>query len=326
MASFGLKLMSELRGPRELIDQAIEAERRGFDFVAISDHFHPWLPEHEHSSFAWSVLGAIADRTRSIGITTGITCPIGRYEPAIVAQAAATIATIAGHGRFTLALGAGERLNEHVTGKPFPSVRVRHEMLAEAVTAIRELWGGRFTSFHGRYVTVDDARVYDLPSEPIPIVIGVSGDASLDVASRCEADGIMATEPRTSLVDGWVRRGGNRARTWTEVPFAWAPSDEEGLHLAWERMRFAVPGWKVMAELPNPVNFAAATDAIPPLAVGEVVPYGPDPARYVDAVRAFLDAGFEHIAILPVSDEIDETLRFWEDAVQPELRRVLEPA
>ena len=324
MASFGLKLMSELRSARQLIDQAVEAEQRGFEFVSLSDHFHPWLPEHEHSPFAWSVLGAIAERTSSIGLATGVTCPIGRYEPAIVAQAAATVASIAG-GRFTLALGAGERLNEHITGRPFPAVDVRHEMLEEAIGAIRKLWTGRFTSYRGKYVTVEDARIFDLPPEPIPIAVGVSGDASLDLAYRCGADGIVATEPRVSLIDGWIRRGGNRAHTWTEVAFAWAPTEEEGVRLAWDRMRFMVPGWKVMSELPNPVNFAAATDPIPHDVVAEQVPHGPDPAPYVEAVRSYLEAGFEHIAILPVGDDVEATLDFWEREVQPELRRVLDP-
>src|SRR5207253_1122694 len=119
MAHFGWKLMSEIRSPRELIDQAVEAEARGLEFVSISDHFHPWLPEHGHSPYAWSVLGAIAERTERIGLVTGVTCPVGRYEPAIVAQAAATIATMSGD-RLVLGVGSGERLNEHVTGRPFP--------------------------------------------------------------------------------------------------------------------------------------------------------------------------------------------------------------
>src|SRR4051794_20037414 len=107
--------MTEEHGPRALVQNAQRAEAAGFDFVSISDHFHPWLESQGHGSFAWSVLGAIAATTSKIGITTGLTCPIIRYHPAIVAQAAATIAVMSG-GRFSLAIGAGERLNEHVTG------------------------------------------------------------------------------------------------------------------------------------------------------------------------------------------------------------------
>ena len=303
MTRFGIKLMVELRGPAALVDQAVQAEERGLDFVAISDHIHPWLGTHEHSPFAWSVLGAIADRTERVDIVTGITCPILRYHPAIVAQAAATIATMSG-GRFTLGLGAGERLNEHVVGRGWPAVDVRHEMLAEAVAIIRALHGGGFVSHRGEHLDLEDARVYDLPDEPVPIVIGVSGPRSLDLAEACGADGIMAIDPDPALVDGWAERGGDRSATWTEVGFAVAPTAEEGQALAHERMRFVTPGWKVMAELPNPVNFDAATALVTPEQVGEMVPHGPDPEPYVEAVREFVDAGFEHISFVPIGDDL----------------------
>jgi G6PDH family F420-dependent oxidoreductase len=300
---FGIKLMVELRGPAELVDQAVEAEQRGLDFAAISDHIHPWLGDHEHSPFAWSVLGAIASRTERIGIATGVTCPIIRYHPAIVAQAAATIGTLS-DGRFTLALGAGERLNEHVVGQGWPPVYVRHEMLADAVEIIRALHGGGFVTHRGTHLSVEDARVYDVPDEPVPIVLAVSGPQSLDLARDCGADGIMAIDPDEGLVDGWAERGGDRSATWTEVGFAVAPSADEGRALAHERMRFVTPGWKVMAELPNPVNFDAATALVTPEQVGEMVPHGPDPEPYVEAVQEFVDAGFENISFVPIGDDL----------------------
>ncbi len=308
MTEFGIKLMVELRGPAALIDQAVQAEERGLDFVAISDHIHPWLGDHEHSPFAWSVLGAIADRTERIGIATGVTCPTFRYHPAIVAQASATIATLA-EGRFTLALGAGERLNEHVVAQGWPPVDIRHEMLADAIEIIRALHGGGFVTHRGTHLSVEDARVYDLPDGSIPIVVAVSGPASLDLAQACGADGIMAIDPDPSLIDGWADRGGDRSATWTEVGFATAPTVEEGKALAHERMRFITPGWKVMAELPNPVNFDAATALITPEQVAAMVPHGPDPEPYVEAVQEFVDAGFDKISFLPVGDDLD---RFFE--------------
>jgi G6PDH family F420-dependent oxidoreductase len=318
MARFGLKLMCELRSARELIDQAVEAEARGFDFVSISDHIHPWLPEHEHSPFAWTVLGAVADRTSRLEIATGVTCPMYRYEPVIIAQAAATVATLA-EGRFTLALGAGERLNEHVTGRPFPPADLRHDHLLEAVEAMRQLWEGGFSSYRGTHVTVEDARIYELPDEPIPVVLAVSGDASLDLARQVQADGIMAVDPESTLVDGWAERGGSRAATWTEVPFAWAPDEEAGLDFAWDRMRFGSLGWKVMAELPNPVNFDAACAKIPKETIGQQAPHGPDPKAYVETMQEFLTAGFENIAIVPLGDDLAGTLDFWENEVRPQL-------
>ena len=264
MAQFGLKLMSELRSARELIDQAVTAEARDLAFVSISDHIHPWLPEHRHSPFAWSVLGAIADRTSRIDITTGVTCPIGRYDPVIVAQAAATVATLA-DGRFTLAVGAGERLNEHVSGRPFPPADLRHEQIAEAIDAIKRLWAGGFTTYRGNHVTVEDARIYDLPEVSTPLVLAVSGTGSLDLAERCEVDGIMATDPEPALVDGWVARGGAARQPGPKCRSRGHEDEAAGLDLAWDRMRFGAMGWKVMAELPNPVNFDAACEPIPAL-------------------------------------------------------------
>lgn len=319
MARFGIKLMCELHGPSALVDQAVLAEERGLAFASISDHIHPWLPEHEHSPFVWTVLGAIADRTDRLELITGVTCPYARYEPVIVAQAAATVAVLSG-GRFRLGVGAGERLNEHVTGTPFPPVDVRHEALGEAVEAMRRLWDGGFTTYRGNHVTVEDARIYDLPDDPVEIVVAAGGPSALDLAEAYGADGIMATDPEASLVDGWVERGGSRTATWTELPFAWAPTEEAGLDLAWDRLRFSAPGWKVMAELPNPVNFDAALAPVDRATVGEQVPHGPDPAPYVEAVQAYLDAGFEHVAVMPVGDDVEGTLDFWEREVRPALR------
>ncbi len=318
MTVYGLKLMTELRGPDELVRQAVAAEASGFEFVAISDHFHPWLPEHHHSPFAWAVLGAVAATAPRLELATGVTCPTMRYHPAVVAQAAATVATMSDRP-FTLAVGAGERLNEHVTGRPFPSVDVRHEMLEEAVDIIRTLWTGDWTTIRGRHLSVEDARLFDLPEEPPRLAVAVSGPDSLDLAARCGADGVVATEPRADLVEGWSTRGGEAKATWTEVPFAWAPSVDEGAELARSRFRFGAGGWKVMSELPDPVNFDAACRTVRPEDLADPVPSGPDPEPYVRAVRAYQDAGFERIAIVPVNDDLDVLLEFWEREVLPEL-------
>lgn len=319
MTRFGLKLMAELRGPSELVDHAVLADRSGFDFVAISDHIHPWLGDHDHSPFAWSVLGAVAQATERVELATGLTCPIGRYHPVIVAHAAATVAAMTPGRPFHLAVGAGERLNEHVTGAPYPAVDVRHEMLGEAVAIMRALWDGGFTTIRGTHFTAEDVRIYDLPDDPIDLVVGVSGPASLDLAERSGADGIMATDADASLVDGWADRGGDRAATWTEVPFAWAPTGEEGLRLAHERFRFGASGWKVMSELPNPVNFDAATQHVRLEDMADMVPHGPDPAPYVETVQGFVDAGFRNLSIVPVGDDVEATVRFWTEEVLPAL-------
>jgi G6PDH family F420-dependent oxidoreductase len=192
----GYKLFAEAFSPQDLVTQAVRAEQAGFDFVEISDHYHPWLDSHEHSGFAWSILGAIAARTERIELATGVTCPFLRYHPAIVAQAAATTALLC-DGRFTLGVGAGERLNEHVVGRGWPAVGVRHELLREALEIIRLLWSGGYHSYQGKHLTLEDARVFDLPATPPRIAVAIGGPAAAEVAADL-GDAIFATEPRPS--------------------------------------------------------------------------------------------------------------------------------
>ena len=314
---FGLKLMSELRSPAELITQSVTAEERGMSFLSLSDHIHPWLESHEHSPFAWSVLGGIAATTSEIHIITGVTCPIVRYHPVIIAHAAATVGVMA-EGRFTLGLGAGERLNEHVTGAPFPPVDIRHQMMAEAVTIMQQLWTGEIITYRGEYFDADHTRIYDIPKAGIDIVMAVSGEHSLDLARDTGCAGIMAVEPDEALIEGWSSRGGNTDSTWAEVPFAWAESSEEGLEYA-KRFRFGMQGWATAAELPMPSNFEAATQFLSDEQIGEAIPHGPDPQAYITATQAFIDAGYTQLTIVPVGDDLDGTLDFLENEVKPSL-------
>src|SRR5690606_6377281 len=186
----GFKLMAEQYGPRELVRQAVRAEEVGFDFVEISDHFHPWLHDQGHSPFAWVVLSAIAERTERIRIGTGVTCPILRYHPAVIAQASATIALLS-KGRHFLGIGAGERLNEHVVGDGWPAVSQRHAMLREALEIIRLLWSGGYHSYDGEYLALEDARVFDLPETPPELIVALSGKSSASVAADL-GDGMFA--------------------------------------------------------------------------------------------------------------------------------------
>jgi G6PDH family F420-dependent oxidoreductase len=140
----GYKLIAEAYSPQEMVRQAVRAEEAGFDFVEISDHFHPWFDSQNHSGFSWSILAAAAMRTEHIELATGVTCPFIRYHPAVMAQAAATTALLS-EGRFTFGVGTGERLNEHVVGRGWPAVRARHEMFRESLEIIRLLWSGAST-------------------------------------------------------------------------------------------------------------------------------------------------------------------------------------
>ncbi|XTZ14430.1 TIGR03557 family F420-dependent LLM class oxidoreductase [Micromonospora echinospora] len=314
---FGYKLASEGFGPKEIIRQAIRAEEVGFDFVEMSDHFHPWLDVQGHSSFTWTVFGAIAARTERVGLVTGVTCPTVRYHPAIIAQAAATLALVS-DGRFTLGVGAGERLNEHVVGQGFPSVRGRHERLREALEIIRLLWRGGYQSYEGKHLHLEDAQVFDLPDQPPVIAVAASGPASVAIAAEL-GDGLFATEPKPDLVQAY-RRGGGEGPRYAEVPMAWAPDEQQAVQAAWQTSRWAVTGWKVMSELPNPVNFEAASSTVTEDDIRQQFAIGPDPDVHVAAVRTYAEAGFDHLVLQNAGPDPDGFLDFYRDTLADRLR------
>jgi G6PDH family F420-dependent oxidoreductase len=314
MVRFGYKLMTEEHGPTALVDNALRAEQAGFDFVSISDHYHPWLESQGHAPFAWSVLGAIAHATSRIGITTGLTCPIIRYHPAIVAQAAATIAVMSS-GRFSLALGAGERLNEHVTGARWPSIPERHEMLREAITICRELWEGGVCNYEGQHFIVDHARIYDLPARPIPIIVGVSGPESVAVAAAY-ADGIMTTEAKPDLVECFIEGGGEGPR-YAEVALAYAASDKAGLELARDRFRFSAFDWSVNSELPTVEGFETACEYVTGDDLADKISVGPKADAHLAAIRKYVDAGFDHIVLTGIGPDQDGFIDFFERELRP---------
>jgi G6PDH family F420-dependent oxidoreductase len=318
MVQFGYKLMSEEHGPRALVANAVKAEEAGFDFVSISDHFHPWLEAQGHSPFAWSVLGAIAQATSHIAITTGLTCPIIRYHPAIIAQAAATVALLS-ENRFTLAIGAGERLNEHVTGARWPSVPERHAMLSEAIDIFRLLWKGGVHSHKAQHFEINHARLYDLPNKPIPIVLGVSGEASIALAAE-KADGIMATEPKPEFIKDFKKQHGKAGSSYSEVALAYAPTEKAGLALAKERFSFSALAWSVNSELPTIDGFEAATKFIRPEDLAETIAIGPDVERHVAAVMKHIDAGFDHIALVGIGPDQDAFVKFFKEELHPRLK------
>jgi G6PDH family F420-dependent oxidoreductase len=310
---FGYKLMAEGFGPKELIRQAVRAEQAGFDFVEISDHYHPWLEEQGHSPFAWNVLSAIAARTDRLGLATGVTCPSIRYHPAIIAQAAATLAIIS-DDRFTLGIGSGERLNEHVTGQGWPSVRVRHEMLAEALDIINLLWQGGYRSYEGKHLQLDDARVFDLPEKLPVIAVAAGGKQAAELAST-HGSGLFATEPRKDLVAAYTGGGPKYA----EIPMAWAPTVQAAATEAHRTSRWSLSGWKVMAELPNPVNFDAASETVRVEDVQEQFVCGPDPQPYLDAVKTYTEAGFDHLVLQNAGPDPDGFLDFFATELKPKL-------
>lgn len=312
----GYTLMTEQAGANDLVRFAAGAEQAGFDFEVMSDHYFPWLDAQGHSPYAWSVLGAIAAGTDRIGLATGVTCPTIRYHPAIVAQAAATLGLLSDN-RFTLGIGAGENLNEHVVGLGYPSVRVRHEMLAEALEIIRRLWSGGYQSYEGQYLQLDDARVYDLPAELPKIVVAAGGPEAAKLAAEF-GDGLFATEPRADLVQTFEESGGAGPK-YAEAALAWAPDEKAAVAEVLAKNAWAVTGWKVMSELPNPVNFEAAAKTVREEDIRESFAVGADAEVHVDKVRAYADAGFDHIVLMNAGPDVDGFLDFFASDLKPRL-------
>ena len=314
----GYKLMSEEHGARALVQNARRAEEAGAGLLAISDHYLPWLESQRHSPYAWSVLGAIAAETSRAEIMTAVTCPIVRYHPAIVAQAAATLALLS-EGRFLLGLGAGERLNEHVVGRGWPAVDARHAMLREAIDAIRALWSGARVTRRGAHVTVEDARLYDLPDAAPPIVVAAGGPRAARLAAAC-GDGLITTVPDERIIGTW-REAAGRGGAFAEVPLCWAASESEGVETAHRCFRFGLLGFKVLAELPNVSSFEVATEPVGREQVREAIACGPDVERHVRQIRRYLDAGFDHLILVQAGPDQEGFLRFFERELSPQLER-----
>lgn len=320
MVAFGYTLMCEQRGPRELVADAVAAEAASFDFEVISDHFFPWLDSQGHAPNAWPVLGAAASATQRIPLMTYVTCPTMRYHPAVVAQQAATVALLAGDGRFTLGLGAGENLNEHVIGRGWPPANVRHEMLTEAFEIIGELFTGGYVNRSGQYYRVDSAKLWDVPDGGVPVAVAVSGEQSVRTFAPF-ADAMVATEPLPELVTGFDEAAGTTVPKISQQPVSWDPDYDAAVARAHEQFRWFGGGWKVNAELPGTAAFAAATDFVRPEDIANAFPCGPDVAVHVEAVRPFVEAGFTHVALVQVGGTTQaDFLRFAESELLPALR------
>lgn len=302
MVRFGYTLMTEQSGPRELVKQAAAAERAGFDFAVMSDHYSPWLDEQGHSPYAWSVLGAVTQATESVDLLSFVTAPIMRYHPAIVAQKAATVGLLS-DDRFTLGVGSGENLNEHVIGRGWPPVNVRHEMLDEALRIISSLFEGGYVDFTGDHYRVDSAKLWDLPDRRVRIATAVSGDQSVQRFAPL-SDAMIAAQPEAALCRGWDAATGGGHRKYGQQPICWDPSPEAAAKRAWSQLRWFAGGWKVNAELPGTPGFAAATRHVRVEDVATSIPCGPDLDKIVEAVSSYWEAGFTDIALVQVG--VDE--------------------
>ncbi|MDT8912502.1 TIGR03557 family F420-dependent LLM class oxidoreductase [Amycolatopsis sp. PS_44_ISF1] len=318
----GYTLMTEQAGPKELVRHAAVAEAAGFDFEVSSDHYSPWLSEQGHAPYAWSVLGAVTQVTERVELMTYVTCPTLRYHPAVIAQKAATTQVLS-DGRFTLGLGSGENVNEHVIGRGWPSANVRHELLSEAVQIIGGLFDGGHFDYQGEHFRVDSAKLWDLPERRVPIAVAVSGSQSIQRFAAV-ADAMVAVEPDAELCREWdATRPGPPARKIAQLPVSWGHDREAAVRRAHEQFRWFSGGWKVNAELPGVAGFAAATQYVREEDVAAGIACGPGIEPIAEGVRKFAEAGFTDVALVQIGgDQQDGFLDFAEKELLPALREI----
>ncbi len=315
MPEIGAFLSSEEHGPQALLEQAKMAEEVDMRGVFISDHFHPWLDVQGQSPFVWSVIGGIAAST-SLDVITGVTCPTIRIHPVVLAQAAATSQSMLG-GRFVFGVGSGEALNEHILGHRWPPVATRLEMLEEAVEVIRKLWQGDLVTHHGRYYTVENARLYTLPDTPPPIAVSAFGPEAAALAAKI-GDGFVSVNPGGDLLQQYRMQGGIGPAVGA-LKVCWGRDEGQArktAHHLWPTE--AVEG-QLSQELPLPSHFEAAAANVTEDMVAEMVPCGPDPERHLKAIEKFAEAGFDKIYVNQIGPEQEGFFDFYAKELRPRL-------
>jgi G6PDH family F420-dependent oxidoreductase len=312
----GYSLASEELHPTEMVRAAKSAEEIGFRSAWVSDHFHPWTDRQGQSPFVWSVIGGIA-ATTDLRVGTAVTCPTIRTHPAIIAQAAATSAAML-PGRFFLGVGSGEALNEHILGDRWPSVDARLEMLEEAVAVMRLLWEGGLQSHEGKHYRVENARLYTLPDEPVPVMVSGFGSKSAELAGRI-GDGYIGTSPDTELLETFERSGGAGKPKYAGIKVCWGADEAAARRTAYELWPNLGLSGQLAQELALPSHFEQATELVEEEHVTGMVPCGPDPERHLEVIRKYADAGYDAVYIHQIGPDQDGFLRFYGKEVLPKV-------
>src|SRR3954466_1312331 len=256
----GYWLSSEEHGPRALVDLAVQAEESGLRWAMVAPPFHPWVRAQGESPFVWAVLGGIAHATSSLRVGTGVTAPIIRMHPAIVAHAAAT-ASVMLEGRFFLGLGTGERLSEHVVGARWPGATERRAMLEEAVAVIRELLAGDNVNHRGEFYRVENAQLFTLPAVAPPIYLAAGGPRSAALAGRV-ADGMIGVQPTARTVEAFEKAGGRGKPRLGQLHVCWAESEDKARRIAHEVWPNAAIQGQALSDLARPKDFERITAAL----------------------------------------------------------------
>ena len=316
MIKHGLTLSSEEHSPSKLVEIAVAAEGAGFDFVSISDHFHPWISEQGHSPFVWSVLGALSQATSELEIGIGVTCPTVRMHPAISAHAAATAACLL-EGRFTWGVGTGEALNEHVLGDAWPPADIRLELLEEAVEIIRGLWKGESFTHRGPHYTVEDARIFDLPDELPPIVISAFGDEAVELAARI-GDGLWITGLEEEVIEKYRGQGG-KGPVWSQLSLCWDPDQEKAVDRAYRVWPNTALTGQLAQDLRTVGHMEQAVEMVDRSDIEESLPCGPDAGPVIESIEKAAEMGIDHIYLHQIGDPLDGFIEFWRDEIRPKV-------
>ena len=300
-----------------MVEVACLAEDAGFDFISVSDHYHPWVSAQGHSPFLWSVLGAISAATTSLEVGVGVTCPIMRIHPAILAQAVATTDLLL-DGRLVWGVGTGEALNEHILGDRWPPHPIRAAMLEEAIAVIRRLWAEESVTHYGEHYTVEDARILDKPSSgSVPIVVSAFGENAAELAASI-GDGLWVTGAAADQVEAF-RRAGGEGPVYSQITLCWGQDREKAVETAHELWSFSSLPGQLGQDLPTIQHFEQAVRSISPEDVSQKTPCGPDPEPVLELAHQAIEAGVDHLYFHQIGDDQEGFVEFWSGEIQPAL-------
>ena len=311
----GYALSSEEHSPSDLVRHARAAEEAGLTFGLISDHIHPWVDAQGHSAFVWSVIGGIAQVTEKFRIGTGVTCPLIRIHPAIVAHAAATCACLM-PGRFFLGIGTGENLNEHVLGAKWPAADERLEMLEEAVEVMRLLWQGGYQTHRGKHYTVEDMRIFDVPDGGLEIAVAAMQPQAAELAGRI-GDALVNVAPKREIVDKFDEGGGKGKPRYGQITACYAKSKEDAKRTAFKVWPNALVEGSASQELPLPSDFEQLVEGRDADDLEGTLTLGPDPDEYLEQIKEYDKAGYTHAYFHQIGPEQEEFLQFARDRLLP---------